>query len=110
VQRAARATGWSPRMLRYLERARLVVPRRSPSGYRRYAPQDVERLRALRDLRARFGLGLAELTFVRRLQEDPVLARAVAAWLGGEQAGGASTSHWLGWEQEKQEGLLSLAA
>ena len=35
VQAAAR-TGWSPRMLRYLERAALVVPGRTAAGYRLY--------------------------------------------------------------------------
>ena len=34
VGQAARQTGWSPRMLRYLEAAALVVPERSPAGYR----------------------------------------------------------------------------
>ena len=36
VSEAAGRSGWSPRMLRYLERTGLLVPRRSPSGYRLY--------------------------------------------------------------------------
>ena len=36
VSAAAEQTGWSPRMLRYLERAGVVVPTRSGSGYRHY--------------------------------------------------------------------------
>jgi len=34
VGKAAAATGWSPRMLRYLEQAGLVVPQRTAKGYR----------------------------------------------------------------------------
>ena len=33
VSEAAVRTGWSARMLRYLERHELVVPRRTPAGY-----------------------------------------------------------------------------
>ena len=33
VGAAANATGWSARMLRYVEGAGLVVPRRSAAGY-----------------------------------------------------------------------------
>ena len=36
VGRAASRSGWSARMLRYVEQAGLVVPARSPSGYRLY--------------------------------------------------------------------------
>ena len=36
VGQAAARTGWSPRMLRYLERVGLVVPARTPAGYRLY--------------------------------------------------------------------------
>ena len=34
IHEAARTTGWSPRMLRYVERVGLVEPERSASGYR----------------------------------------------------------------------------
>ena len=36
IGEASRRTGWSPRMLRYLEQEGLVVPDRTESGYRRY--------------------------------------------------------------------------
>ena len=36
VGQAAKQSGWSPRMLRYVERLGLVVPGRTPSGYRLY--------------------------------------------------------------------------
>jgi MerR family transcriptional regulator, copper efflux regulator len=32
INEAAETTGWSPRMLRYIERIGLVAPARSPAG------------------------------------------------------------------------------
>ena len=61
VGAAAAETGWSARMLRYLEQHGLVVPRRTPSGYRAYGLPELNRLRSLRVLRRRFGIDLAEL-------------------------------------------------
>jgi len=34
INEAATTTGWSPRMLRYVEQLGLVEPTRSPAGYR----------------------------------------------------------------------------
>ena len=56
VSQAAARTGWSPRMLRYLESTGLVVPERSPSGYRRYGDTELDLLRGLGELRRRFGV------------------------------------------------------
>ena len=50
VGAAAAHSGWSARMLRYLEEAGLVLPRRTPAGYRLYGLAELNRLRALRDL------------------------------------------------------------
>ena len=61
---AAVQTGWSPRMLRYLERTGLVVPRRTRSGYRLYGLLELNQLRSLKELRRRFGVELRELAFV----------------------------------------------
>jgi MerR family copper efflux transcriptional regulator len=103
VGAAARETGWSARMLRYLEDSGLVAPQRTSSGYRLYGLSEVNRLRALRDLRQRFGLDLAELVFARRLRRDPDLRTAVDAFLAaGEDAGS-----WVEWEQRKHERLLA---
>jgi DNA-binding transcriptional MerR regulator len=41
VSRAAAESGWSARMLRYLEDQGLVVPLRKPSGYRLYGLSDL---------------------------------------------------------------------
>ena len=47
VSEAAEQTGWSPRMLRYVETAGLVVPERSESGYRLYSLRELNQLRSL---------------------------------------------------------------
>ena len=63
VGEAAARTGWSARMLRYLEGAGLVVPARTPAGYRLYGLRELNQLRSLRDLRRRFGLELTDVAF-----------------------------------------------
>jgi MerR family copper efflux transcriptional regulator len=88
-------------MLRYVERAGLVVPRRSASGYRLYGLADLNRLRALRALRSRFGLELVELAFAGRLRHEAALREAVDGWFAG------SPSAWVEWEQRKHERLLA---
>ena len=44
IQEAAQITDWSPRMLRYIERAGLIEPQRSESGYRLYGAGELQRL------------------------------------------------------------------
>jgi MerR family transcriptional regulator, copper efflux regulator len=105
VGAAAAETGWSARMLRYLEAATLVVPDRSPSGYRLYSEAHVERLRGLQALRAGFGLELSDLAFALRLRREPELQAAVEAWL--EEWREPPDAAWLDWEQKKQERLLA---
>jgi MerR family copper efflux transcriptional regulator len=100
VGEAAARTGWSPRMLRYLEQGGLVVPSRTPGGYRKYGLLELNQLRSLTELRRRFGVGLGELSFVVRLQRDPALQAAVETWLAGTQLAA------LDWEQRKHERLL----
>jgi DNA-binding transcriptional MerR regulator len=102
VGEAAGRTGWSPRMLRYLERARLVVPRRTGSGYRQYGLRELNQLRALRRMRDAFGVGIAEIAFAARLEREPALRATVSAWLAGSRRG-----DWVDWEQRKQERLLA---
>jgi DNA-binding transcriptional MerR regulator len=103
VGAAAAETGWSARMLRYLEEHGLVVPRRTEAGYRLYGLRELNRLRSLLELRRRFGIELAELAFARRLRRDPELRREVDAWL----AAGDDTGSWVEWEQRKHERLLA---
>jgi MerR family copper efflux transcriptional regulator len=104
VGQAAARTGWSPRMLRYLERAALVVPGRTASGYRLYGAAELDQLRALRELRERFGLELTDVGFAARLRRDPSLRAEVERWLS---ASGVHTVHWVDWEQQKHERLLA---
>ena len=101
VQTAAMQTGWSPRMLRYLERVGLVVPARSFAKYRLYGLRELNQLRALRELRARFDLELSEVAFAARLRREPELRAAVDSWLAGTQIAA------LEWEQRKHERLLA---
>jgi MerR family copper efflux transcriptional regulator len=99
---AAARTGWSARMLRYLERADLVVPSRSPAGYRRYGTRELNQLRTLAELRRVFGVELTEIAFALRLRRDPTLRAAVETWLAGTTPTAA-----LEWEQSKHERLLA---
>jgi DNA-binding transcriptional MerR regulator len=88
-------------MLRYLERAGLVVPRRTGSGYRTYGLLELNQLRSLRELRRRFRVELRELAFAARLRREPELRAAVDSWLAGTELSA------LDWEQRKHERLLA---
>ena len=106
VGEAATRTGWSARMLRYLEEARLVVPRRTQSGYRVYSVRELNQLRSLRELRRRFAVELTELAFAARLRREPRLRGAVETWLAGLDVDTAAPA-WIEWEQRKHERLLA---
>ena len=88
-------------MLRYLERAGLVVPRRTGSGYRTYDLLELNQLRSLQELRRRFRIELRELAFAARLRREPELRAAVDSWLAGTELSA------LDWEQRKHERLLA---
>jgi len=115
VGQAAQHTGWSARMLRYLEQAGLVVPSRTPAGYRLYGLRELNRLRSLADLRARFGLGIGDIAFAARLRREPELRTAIDGWLAdaeehaGTRMGAGASSRWVEWEQRKHERLLRAA-
>jgi DNA-binding transcriptional MerR regulator len=102
VGEAGARTGWSPRMLRYLEQAGLVVSRRTGAGYRLYGLRELNQLRGLAELRQRFGLQISDLVFAARLRREPELRRAVDGWLAG-----ADDLAWVEWEQRKHERLLA---
>ena len=101
---AARQTGWSARMLRYLEQQGLVIPSRSVGGYRQYGLREINQLRSLAGLRSRFGLGIGDVAFAARLRREPDLRTAVDGWLAG-----MDDSSFLEWEQRKHERLLTAA-
>jgi len=109
IHEAAQTTGWSPRMLRYVERIGLVEPQRSGSGYRLYGPAELQRLRTLRELQDRFDVALGEIGFALRLRRDRDLRHAVEAWFEAEPERPADVpaADWLRFEQEKHERLLA---
>ena len=109
VSEAAVRTGWSARMLRYLESTGLVVPQRSAAGYRRYGEHELELLRGLQELRRTFAVELDDVAFVIRMRRRPELRAAVEQWLEGTTvpAEGASEADWIEWEQRKHERLLA---
>jgi MerR family transcriptional regulator, copper efflux regulator len=112
IHEAAETTGWSPRMLRYVERSGLVAPERSRSGYRLYGPAELQRLRTLRELLERFEVGLSEIGFALRLRRDADLREAVEEWFEAEPSRPehVDAADWLRWEQEKHQKLLDAAA
>lgn len=104
IGHAAAITGWSPRMLRYLGRAGLVVPSRTAKGYRLYGLRELNLLRSLGELRRAFSVQLTDVAFAARLRAEPDLRAALETWLAG--ASGTAPAY-LEWEQRKQERLLA---
>jgi MerR family copper efflux transcriptional regulator len=86
IHEAAQTTGWSPRMLRYIERVGLLDAARSEGGYR--------------------------LGFAQRLRTDSELRASVDAWFQAEaqRPEDVPASDWLRFEQDKHERLLAAAA
>jgi DNA-binding transcriptional MerR regulator len=111
INEAAETTGWSPRMLRYIERAGLIEPQRSASGYRLYGPEELQRLRTLRELLEAHEIGLTEVGFALRLRRDADLSDAVEAWFEAtpSRPSDVPVSDWLRWEQDKHSKLLAAA-
>jgi MerR family transcriptional regulator, copper efflux regulator len=125
VSEAASRAGWSPRMLRYLERVGLVAPHRTSAGYRLYGLRELNQLRSLAELRQRFDLEITDLVFAARLRREPELRKSVDSWLAGvddrawaaeggpvSRPGGGgfaadASSPWVEWEQRKHERLLA---
>jgi MerR family transcriptional regulator, copper efflux regulator len=111
INEAAQTTGWSPRMLRYVEQAGLVTPARSASGYRLYGPAQLQRLRTLKELLAHFDIGLSDVAFAARMAASSELRGSVQAWLEAEprRPEHVSAEDWLQFEQEKHQRLLTAA-
>ncbi len=111
IHEAAETTGWSARMLRYVERTGLVTPARSKTGYRLYGPAELQRLRTLKELLAGFDIQLSDVAFASRLAHDADLRAAVESWLEAQprRPDDVGTEDWLRFEQEKHQKLLSVA-
>jgi len=112
IHEAALTTGWSPRMLRYIEDDGLVIPRRSDSGYRLYGPAELQRLRTLRELLESFGIELSDVGFALRLRDDDRLRDGLEAWFTSEavRPDEVDPAQWLAFEQQKHMQLLAAAA
>ena len=109
IHEAAQTTGWSPRMLRYVERLGLIEPQRSASGYRQYGAAELQRLRTLRELLDRYDIGLSDVAFALRLQREEAVSGDVRRWIDAEPSRPADVpaGDWLRWEQQKHERLLA---
>jgi MerR family copper efflux transcriptional regulator len=109
INEAAGTTGWSARMLRYVDQAGLVTPARSDSGYRLYGPAELQRLRTLKELLARFDVTLSDVAFAARLETDFELRGAVHGWLRAQahRPADVADDEWLRFEQQKHERLLA---
>jgi MerR family copper efflux transcriptional regulator len=112
IHEAAQTTGWSPRMLRYIERVGLLDAPRSDAGYRLYGAAELQRLRTLRELLQDFDIGLGEMGFAQRLRTDSDLRGSVDAWFQAQaqRPEDVPVSDWLRFEQDKHERLLAAAA
>ena len=112
IHEAAETTGWSPRMLRYIERVGLLDAPRSGAGYRLYGAAELQRLRTLRELLQDFDIGLGEMGFAQRLRTESELRASVDAWFQAQaqRPEDVPVSDWLRFEQDKHERLLAAAA
>jgi DNA-binding transcriptional MerR regulator len=98
-------------MLRYVEQAGLIAPARSQAGYRLYGPAQLQRLRTLKELLARFDVGLSDVAFAARMAASPELREAVQTWLEAtpKRPEHVPADDWLLFEQEKHQRLLAAA-
>src|ERR1700744_5653435 len=110
IHEASETTGWSARMLRYIEQAGLVSPGRTASGYRIYGPAELQRLRTLKELLGRFDVALSDVAFAARLESDTALARETRSWLNdkAQRPEDVEPADWLRFEQDKHERLLGV--
>ncbi|HTW12844.1 MAG TPA: MerR family transcriptional regulator [Solirubrobacteraceae bacterium] len=112
INEAAQITGWSARMLRYVEQAGLVSPARTEAGYRIYGAAELQRLRTLKELLGGFDdVALSDVAFAARLRADGELKAAVEQWLTApaQRPDDVQPGDWLRFEQHKHERLLQAA-
>lgn len=110
INEAAAATGWSPRMLRYVEQLGLVEAPRSSGGYRLYGPAQLQRLRTLRELLDTHEVELGDVGFALRLRREPDLTQALDEWFDAaplRPAAAHDDADWLAFEQDKHQSLLT---
>ncbi len=112
IHEAATTTGWSARMLRYVEQLGLVEPARSQAGYRLYGPAQLQRLRTLKALLDNHDVELGDVGFALRLKREPELSLALDTWFESTPVApdGVPDTDWLAFEQDKHQHLLHPAA
>jgi len=111
INEAAQTTGWSARMLRYIEQSGLVQAARTPGGYRIYGAPELQRLRTLKELLGRFDVGLSDVAFAARLEQDDDLRGAIQEWMSSSpvRPEDVDAGDWLRFEKLKYERLLNAA-
>ena len=111
IHEAAETTGWSPRMLRYVERVGLIEPARTDAGYRVFGPAELQRLRTLRELLEQHDCALSDVAFAKRLSDDENMRRSIDTWIeaSAQRPDDVQPGDWLSWEQQKHQRLLGLA-
>jgi MerR family transcriptional regulator, heat shock protein HspR len=67
---AADLVGMHPQTLRIYENKGLVRPKRTPGNTRLYSERDLDRLRLIQQLTTEFGLNLAGVEQVLRMQDE----------------------------------------
>ena len=67
---AADLVGMHPQTLRLYEQKGLVSPQRTPGNTRLYSEADLERLRLIQRLTTEFGLNLAGVEVVLRMEDE----------------------------------------
>jgi MerR family transcriptional regulator/heat shock protein HspR len=67
---AAELVGMHPQTLRIYENKGLVQPKRTPGNTRLYSERDLDRLRLIQQLTTEFGLNLAGVEQVLRMQDE----------------------------------------
>ena len=109
INQAAATTGWSSRMLRYIERVGLIEPQRTGNGYRVYGAAELQRLRTLKELLEQHDVSLSDVAFAARVRVDDRLRAATEQWLfaEAERPDDVEVADWLRYEQDKHERLLS---
>jgi MerR family copper efflux transcriptional regulator len=112
IHEAATTTGWSSRMLRYVEQLGLVEPARSKAGYRLYGPAQLQRLRTLKALLDNHDVELGDVGFALRLKREPELSLALDTWFDSTPSApeGIPNDDWLAFEQDKHQHLLHPAS
>ena len=74
-------------------------------------PAELQRLRTLKELLARFDVGLSDVAFAARMASDPELREAVQGWLEAQprRPEHVDAEDWLRFEQDKHQRLLAAA-